>query len=70
MTPVIVPFITVPFLSSTVTVSFWHFIKNLKRDRCADDSRVHEIGLFAAQTHLTSFTIVDGRLSDLMTGCC
>ena len=28
-TEVIVPLTMVPFLSSTVTVSFWHFMRNL-----------------------------------------
>ena len=50
-TEVMVPLTMVPFLSSTVTVSFWHFMRNLAQWLAAD----LRVGFVFA--HLTSFMI-------------
>lgn len=76
--PATVPWTTVPFLSSTITVSFASFIKNLDHRRVDGQTRTQRCGLIfsemksseerMARTDLTSF-MAGRRGKEGMKGC-
>jgi hypothetical protein len=49
--------LSLPFFSSTVTVSFWHFIRNLQ-----ELARVHVVGAKRFESYLTSFMIATSQI--------